>query len=153
MADDIDFSSIKFTGEPQVAEADPKPKSGRGRGRPSNESKLSDVRNEIGQLIKFTSFPIKMRDVHVDGTSCADILIEYNVKTKKTELTHEGDDLADALAAIVFDSPFLMKILQSGDFFGKYGALAFALYPIASAVYENHGKGRLNRDITESAMA
>ncbi len=153
MEDEIDFSQIKFTGEPQTANADPKPKSTRRPGRPSSESKLTDVRSEIGQLIKFTAFPVKMRDTHEDGSSCADMLIYYDEKKKKTELTQEGGNLADALSAIVIDSPFLMKMLQSGDLFGKWGGLAMALYPIAMAVYENHGQGRFNRDITESAVA
>jgi len=152
MEDEIDFSQIKFTGEPQAVSADPKPKSTRGRGRPSNESKITDVRSEIGQLIKFTAFPIKMRDVHYDGTSCGDLLIAYDDKKKKTELTQEGNNLADALTAIVVDSPFLMKMLQSGDLFGKWGGLAMALYPIGMAVYENHGHGRFNHDITESPV-
>lgn len=153
METDIDFSNIKFTGDTQVANSDPKPSAKRGRGRPSSESKLTDVRSEIGQLIKFTAFPVKMRDAHPDGSSCADMLIYYDEKKKKTELTQEGSNLADALAAIVIDSPFLMKMLQSGDLFGKWGALAMALYPIGMAVYENHGKSRFNRDVTESAVA
>lgn len=152
MDTDIDFDQIKFVGEPQVASADPKPKRTRGPGRPSTESKLTDVRSEIGQLIKFISFPVKMRDQHEDGSSCADMLIYYDEKKKKTELTVEGGNLADAMAAIVIDSPFLMKMLQSGDLFGKWGGLAMAIYPIGMAIYENHGKARFNRDITESAM-
>ena len=142
MADEIDFSKIAYLGNEKMA-ADPEPKksrasSGRGPGRPSNDSKLTDVRKELGQLVKFIAMPLQMRDIHPDGSSCANLFIYLNEKSSKIELTPEATNFVDALAEVVFESKFLMKVLESGDLFGKYGALIMAAFPLGMGIYENH---------------
>lgn len=149
MEPEIDLDKINFGGGRQP---DPKPKSptakresARSVGRPSKNAKQSELQNEIESVIKLALLPIVMRDVHViveegktpEFFSCGNVYVEASPKEGYV-LTVEGKQLAAAMAAIVIDSPFLMKIFTMGDEFGKWVALLMALQPFAMTVYHNH---------------
>lgn len=146
MADDLDMSKIVFTGDLPKDEPpkNPPKKSAPSRpvGRPTNASKGNEVEKNIGDIIKMISMPLKMRDIHEDGSSCADVTIFYDEKDAKFKLTKEGAQLAEAMKEVVVDSEFLMKVFTGGEILGKWGGLAFALWPVASTVYTNHSGGK-----------
>lgn len=156
--DDLDFDSIKFLGE--MPQPDPPPKepskrsteSKRPVGRPSTTAKLKEVQDEIENLLLLMLLPVLLRDSHiaVDETgqpvgepfTCADVYCTFDMRKGKPVLTADGVKLAEAMAAIIFESPFLMKVLQSGDSWGKYLKLFMALQPGYMAVIHNHVQNR-----------
>lgn len=152
MADDLELGEITFTGDPpKEKEVDPAPKpprNSRSVGRPSNETKLTDVKKELAQILQFAVLPLKFRDIHEDGTSCADVFIDYNEETRRTTLTAAADQWVDAAAPIVFDSPFLMKVITGGEAFGKWGKFAYATYMLGMPIYQAHG-GRRGHEVID----
>lgn len=145
---DLDLGAINFGAGPQL---DPEPKkstpkktASRPVGRPSNKSKLQDVQDEIESIMKLAFLPMLMKDVHIieeNGQqvffSCANVYVEFD-PAKGSVLTTEGKRFANAMAAIVVDSPFLLKMLTMGDDFGKWLALLLAIQPFAMTVFNNH---------------
>lgn len=151
MADPLDFSSLSFTGN-DVPD-DPKPKttnttSKKSVGRPSTASKLAEVQSELESILKLALMPVLFRDIHIvydqfgqptgETISCANVYVDFDPKKATTVLTPEGKQLVEALAAIFFESEFLMKILNSGDAAGKYIKLLMALQPLGQTVFHNH---------------
>lgn len=161
---DSELGEINFTAgmpkadetpKPPIGTSDPKtskaPAKGRGVGRPSNDSKLTDVRAELAQIVKFATMPLRFRDIHEDGTTCADLFTEFDVKKNATTLTPQANQFVDALAPVVFESPFLMKIITGGEALGKWGGLAFATYPLVAGIYSQHGGRNANHEIIDES--
>lgn len=169
--DELDFSEINFGGMPDLADKPPKipPKkstgafgSGNNRsvGRPSKASKEKEVSNEIAGILKLTALMFMTRDVHevydirtnefLGTTSCIEVYVTANTKGQ-FDLTPAGQEFCDACAAIVVETPFLLKIIESGDKFGNYARLFFALQPLVLTVINNHLHARkLENDNGES---
>lgn len=154
---DFDFDALTFSGEIPAKDPEPKAtpkkasKSTRPVGRPSTQSKLQEVETEIGNVLKLALFPVLMRDIHevydennnlVGTVSCANVYVEFDYKKGRPELTKEGTAFCEALAVIVFESPFLMKVLNAGDDMGKWLKLAMALQPAMMTVFHNHVRTR-----------
>lgn len=154
--DELDFSSIQFNAGPDVKDAPPKntPKRGRGMtgsgnsrgpGRPSKDSTEREISQELAGILKLSALGLMARDMHeiwendqiIGYTSCIGVYVEVDNKGKFT-LTPEGSEFCDAAAAIVVDTPFLMKIIKSGDKFGSYFRLFMALQPLVLTVINNH---------------
>jgi hypothetical protein len=164
--DEFDFTSINFG---KNGGDDPEPKKtpfkktgtstgrpvGRPPGRPSKQSKLSEVQAELEQLLKFGFMPVLFKDHHFDDAgnqySCADVVVEMD-PAKGVVLTDQGKQMAAAMAGIVIDSAFLMKMLDAGDIFGKYTALVMAMMPLASTVFNNHMRKAIPNVSRESQM-
>lgn len=155
---DLDFDQIKFTGD-IPAELDPAPKPSKKKddkkrpvGRPTTQSKLQEVENEFGNILKLLLLPVLLRDQHLiydeqgnwtgETVSCANVYCTFDMKLGKPTLTKEGEQLTEAAAAIIFESPFLMKVLASGDDMGKWLKLAMALQPGVLTVFHNHVRMR-----------
>ncbi len=149
MEPDFDFEKVNFGGGPTD---DPAPKSttakkttSRSVGRPSKTSKANEIRNELESIMKLALLPLFMRDIHVieddkgniEYYSCANVYLTFDEK-QGTVLTSDGKRLCEAMAAVVVDSPFLMKMLTMGDEFGKWVGLALALQPFAMTIFTNH---------------
>lgn len=166
---DLDFNTLVFGGGPPKKDPEPKDaqkktsKATRPVGRPSTTSKLAEIQQELASILKLALMPALMRDMHpvydLQGNatgeyiSCASVYVEFDLKKGKPELTKDGETLCEALAVIVFDSPFLMKVINSGDTMGKWIKLAMALNPFVMTVYHNHVRMRNVSINGESAVA
>lgn len=153
----FDFDQLKFTGEVPKDPAPKEPrkspsKSARPVGRPSTQSKIAEVEAEIGNVLKLALLPVLMKDLHYvidennnptgEVISCANVFVEFDMKKGRPELTQEGKTFCEALAVIVFESPFLMKVLNAGDDMGKWLKLLMAVQPLAMTVFHNHVRMR-----------
>lgn len=161
MEPDLDLDEINFTA-PEIKQ-DPKPKTpkkstnsgvNRSVGRPSRDSKVREVSQELESMLKLANLGLMSRDLHpifdedddekvVGYASCLSVYVGTN-KQMMPVLTNEGKVFCDAAADIIVDSEFLMKILDSGDKMGKYLKLFMALQPLVMTVINNHGRGRIN---------
>lgn len=149
--DDIDFGPPPLQSDPQP-KATPKKSGARSVGRPSRSTKISDVENELEGIIKLALLPVLMKDVHIidngDGAeyySCANVYLYMDMKKGPT-LTPDGKKLVSAIALIVIDSPFFMKMITMGDEAGKWLALLLALQPLVMTVFNNHIGGKGHND-------
>jgi hypothetical protein len=158
MADDLDLDKINFGAAPFPKDPAPKsqPKkstSSRGPGRPSKASQETEVANEIASILFMLNMTLYMRDLHQEwrldpvtnepvellaSFTCLNVYVDVDNKGKPTT-TEAGKAFCNALAAVVVDSPFLMKVLAGGDVMGKWMQLAFATYPLVQTVITNHG--------------
>lgn len=152
MQPEIDFSAISFNDDSKLK--DPPPKSSpikkttakrpsSGPGRPTKASKINEMKEEITGLITMLAIPLKMRDRHSDGSSCADLFL--NPET--LGLTPEADRFAEQLAVVGVDNKFITKFFDMGDGATKWLMLAMSVQPLAMGIILNHrGGGYANRE-------
>lgn len=140
---EFDFDSIKFGDTPSpLPDPEPKPKTprvsktgnGRGPGRPSKANAIKELQEEIEGFLMLTAMPLKMRDTHDDGSSCADMFIDFNAG----KLTPEAQNWANALATVGVDNKYIQKFFTLGDGAGKWLQLAMATQPFILGIAGNH---------------
>jgi hypothetical protein len=150
MTNDLDFEDIKFTdGEPPVSlDQDPKPKAAPKKTTPKTGAKPTRTRNttrsnainelqeNIEGFLFMLAVPIKMRDIHPDGSSCADLTLALD--DKGMNLTVQAKQLAFALAQVGIDNTYIKKFFSMGDDAGKWVMLLQALQPFIMTTYSNH---------------
>src|SRR5947208_2735522 len=150
MSDEIDFSKIeseiKFN-SPGILE-DPKPKTkatksaprstnARGPGRPSKTSAIKEMQEEIEGFLMMIAMPLKMRDHHPDGSSCADMFVDFD----NGKLTDEAKTWAEAFATIGVDNKVIKNFFDMGDGVAKWAKLFFASQPFVMGMIWSHGPG------------
>lgn len=95
---------------------------GSGTSRKANLEK--EVAQELGMYIMLGAAPFQLRD-----PICAGAVMQ------------QSQDIGNALAAIVIDSPAAMRFLRAGGSAAKYLKLAMALAPVVTTVREHHFGG------------
>jgi len=137
--------------------ADPQPKSNPTRktstntrpvGRPSKQSRESELQKEIEGFLMLATMPLRMRDYHTwaipengDMITCADMFVEF-AKDGSLVLTAEAKQLAAAFAHVAVDNKFLSKFFDMGDDVGKWLSLAMALQPFILGFMHNHVRAK-----------
>lgn len=141
---EFNFDEIKFSEEPKLK--DPIPKSSPvkkttrspGAGRPTKQSKINEMQEEIEGFLMLIAMPLKMRDVHdyETGESCADLFMELT--PKGVVLTDQAAKLANALAVVGVDNKYISKFFDMGDGVSKWLMLLMAVQPFVVGMYGNH---------------
>lgn len=145
MSEPFDFSKIKFDDSSTVSKlADPAPKkapakkttgklNSPGPGRPTKQSRIKEMQEEIIGFMSIAALPLKMRDRHPDGTSCGDMFI-----TEEMEPTAILSDWAFKFAVIGVDNKYISKFFDMGDDVSKYLMLAMATQPFVMGAIGYH---------------
>lgn len=148
----FDFSDIKFVDD--KLDADPAPKSPPKKAAPKTGAKstprstntktraISELQENIEGFLTMIAVPLKMRDIHPDGSSCADVI--FTLDQRGMTLTDNTKQLAFALAQVGVDNKYISAFFSMGDNAGKWVLLLQALQPMVMTVYGNHAGGRSN---------
>lgn len=151
----FDFSQLSFADEPKLADPAPKPSKSVPRkatakpvkntgGRPSKAGKIADMQEEIEGFLMLIGVPLKMRDVHPDGSSCGDMFV--NLDDNGLHLSAEAIRWANAFATVGVDNSYIQKFFQMGDGASKWLGLAFATQPFIIGFASAHVGQRSRRN-------
>lgn len=147
---DFDLGEIKFGTEPPINlnknKEDPKPKAPRntrsttvrGPGRPSKNSTVNELKEDVTGFLMIAAMPLKMRDVHEDGTSCADLFVDFD----KMKLTPEAENWAQSFAVVGSENKYIKAFFNMGEKTGAWMGLFFASQPFIMGIGAHHKVGR-----------
>jgi len=151
MPDDFDLGQIKFD-EPKLV--DPSPanspakkaaakkvgsplgsrSSGPGPGRPTKNSRINEMAEELVGFMAVLAIPLKMRDTHDDGSSCADVFLSPD----SMEPTAELKDFAYKFATVGVDNKYISKFFAMGDDAGKWIMLMMSAQSLVMPIVMSH---------------
>lgn len=119
--------------KPTPKKAAPKKTTNRSPGRPTKQSAIQELEEEISGFLMLAGTTILMRDKHPDGSSCGELFI-----TPTFELAPEAANLAEKLAIVGVDNKYIKKFFDLGGETGKWMMLALAFQPFIMGPYINH---------------
>lgn len=147
MADPLDFSEIKFDSDPAPKESKAqvptqgKTTTNRGTRKPPpnrKDAEKAEMAEEIQGFLMLLGMPLSMRDRHEDGTSCADMFIQYDPNKNKIEMTPDALAWSNAFAEIGIENKWIKRFFSMGDGASKWLTLAVATQPFVVSVLSNH---------------
>lgn len=130
---------------PKAAENETKPdvSTPRSVGRPTNEAIRTEAQEQLAEEVEgfmlLIGMGLMMRDQHEDGTSCAQLYMEFDPVKKEIVATQEVKNFSAAMAVVGVDNRYIRAFFGSADGANKYLTLAMATLPFFKGMTEVHG--------------
>lgn len=146
----VDFdalaSEIKFDKDPAPTTKSVRPPrkstaTGNSVGRPSKDSAIKSMAEEVEGLLLLAAMPLKMRDIHDYDTmeSCADMFMQYDPKKSEIVATPELKAWSMAFAKIGVENKFIRRFFESTEGVSNWLGLAMATQPFIVGFTTKHG--------------